>query len=44
MIDIDTCAFIVVVIGLMCYLWGWSSGSSFAIKEMTRKLEERAKR
>ena len=41
MIDIDTCAFIAIVIGLVCYLWGYSCGSSFAIKEMNKKIHEK---
>lgn len=43
MINIDTCAFVCIVIGLVCYLWGYSSGASFTLNEVNRKLKERIK-
>ena len=43
MIDIDTCAFIVIVVGLFSYLWGYSSGAKFTLNEVNKKLDERIK-
>lgn len=44
MIDIDTCAFIVIVVGLFGYLfgylYGYSEGADFAIKKMNEILDE----
>lgn len=41
MIDIDTCAFIACVVGLVCYLWGYSSGSRFTLEQVNKQLEKK---